>query len=88
MTRTANERDHEQLRAGLVFISGSCENTPVMRANLDAALQALGWSMAYQVETWPRPGVWAGYPSPTVLFRNRDLFGMPDPVPPFPEEPT
>jgi hypothetical protein len=26
-----------------------------------------------------------GYPTPTVLYKNRDLFGMPPPTPPFPE---
>jgi hypothetical protein len=73
----------------LVFITrGACVNTPPLKANLDAALQALRVPADYEVvdlDLVPQSDVRAGYPTPTLLYRNRDLFGMPEPVPPFPE---
>lgn len=27
----------------------------------------------------------SGYPTPTLLYEGRDLFGLPEPQPPFPE---
>ena len=53
--------------------------------NLDDALRRLGLGLDYEVvnlgtlsTTDPR----TGYPTPTVLYRDRDLFGMPVPSPP------
>jgi hypothetical protein len=59
-----------------------------LRANLNAALQELGLPAEYQVVDIDRlraSDVRSGYPTPTVLYRKHDLFGMPEPVPPFPE---
>jgi hypothetical protein len=72
----------------LVFLTREgCVNTRAMRANLDEALRALGQTINYEVidlgalpESDPR----AGYPTPTVLYENRDLFGMPEPPGPHP----
>ena len=72
----------------IVFLTrDGCANTPVMRANLDAALVALGTATDYTVldqgslsTNDPRNG----YPTPTILVNDRDLFGMPEPSPPFP----
>jgi hypothetical protein len=65
-----------------------CVNTPVTREHLNAALSALGWPIDYQVidsamiaRTDPR----SGYPTPTVLYRGRELFGMAEPTPPYPD---
>ena len=77
------------MRDELVFVTrDGCVNTPDMFNNLDDALRALGLPLDYQVvnlgklpPTDPR----IGYPTPTVLYRDRDLFGMPQPVPPYPE---
>lgn len=73
----------------LTFLTrGDCPNTPAMRANLDAALTALGLSLDYAVidlDTLPKTDARTGYPTPTALYQGRDLFGMPEPTPPFPE---
>ena len=77
------------MRDDLVFVTREgCVNTPDMLLNLDDALRALHLPLDYQVvdlktlrPTDPR----VGYPTPTVLYRNHDLFGMPEPVPPFPD---
>ena len=65
-----------------------CIQTDQMRTSLDAALAKIGKRMPYDVVDLaalsaddPR----RGYPTPTILVRNRDLFGMPTPAPPFPE---
>ena len=76
------------MKNDLVFVTrDGCVNTPDMLTNVDDALRALGLPLDYQIvdlgklaPTDPR----SGYPTPTVLYRNRDLFGMPEPVPPYP----
>ena len=73
----------------LVFLTrDGCVQTEQMRERLDAALAEAGWPPEYQVVTLaslapdnPR----RGYPTPTVLYEGRDLYGMPVPVPPYPE---
>jgi len=73
----------------LTFLTrDGCVNTPKMRANLDQALKALGWSTDYQaidIGTLPADDARTGYPTPTLLYKNRDLFGMAVPNPPYPE---
>ena len=72
---------------GFQFPPGSCVNTTTMRANLDDALRSLEQPSEYQVvdlDTLPDGDVRRGYPTPTVLVANRDLFGMAEPQPPFP----
>lgn len=72
----------------LVFLTrDGCVNTTTMRANLDEALRSLGLSTDYQVidlgtldDSDPR----GGYGPPTVLYKSRDLFGLPEPAPPHP----
>lgn len=75
----------------LVFLTrGVCVNTKVMRKRLDQALGALGVSTNYQfidLDTLPKDDVRVGYPTPTLLYRDADIFGMPKPTPPF-LEPT
>jgi hypothetical protein len=56
---------------------GECPNIPAMRANLDAALAALGLPLDYAVvdlDTLPSTDPRTGYPIPTVLYPERDLF--------------
>jgi hypothetical protein len=58
-----------------------------MRHNLDQALAALGTPTTYQVldlASLDDTDVRRGYPTPTVLYAGRDLFGMPEPTPPLP----
>jgi hypothetical protein len=74
---------------GLVLLtSEGCVNTTTMRAHLDDALRSLGQSADYQVldlATLPDADARRGYPTPTLLHVNRDVFGLPEPQPPFPE---
>jgi hypothetical protein len=75
----------------LTFLTrDGCVNTPRMRANLEKALKALSWTTDYQIidiGTLPATDVRTGYPTPTLLYKNRDLFGLPIPKPPY-NEPT
>ena len=67
---------------------GGCSTTATMRTRLDGALRTMGLPSTYQVidlETLPDSDARRGYPTPTVLYASRDLFGMPEPAPPFPE---
>ena len=67
----------------LVFLTRDvCVNTATMRTNLDAALKALNLPADYQVldiDTVPATDPRGGYPTPTMLYANRDIFGMPEP---------
>lgn len=65
-----------------------CMMTGTMRANLDAAIRTLGKPITYDVidlGTLPRTDLRVGYPTPTLLAKGRDVFGLPEPTPPFPE---
>ena len=65
-----------------------CVNTPDMLNNVDDALRALALAFDYKVVnlgTLPKDDRRTGYPTPTLLYRDRDLFDMPTPVPPYPE---
>ena len=73
----------------LAFLTrGGCSTTAMMRTHLDGALRTMGLPSTYQVidlETLPESDARRGYPTPTLLYANRDLFGMPEPAPPYPE---
>ena len=73
----------------LVFLTrDGCVNTPDMLNNVDDALRALDLALDYPVidlATLPANDPRLGYPTPTVLVHNHDLYGMPEPTPPFPE---
>jgi hypothetical protein len=75
--------------ASLVFLTrDGCANSPKMLANLAAAIRALPRPVDYQViDQWTlaRSDVRAAYPTPTLLYGNRDLFGLAEPKPPYPE---
>jgi hypothetical protein len=77
------------MKNDLVFVTrDGCEHTPDMLINVNDALRALGLPLDYQIVnlgTLPQTDPRSGYPTPTVLYHNRDLFGMPEPTPPFPE---
>ena len=73
----------------LVFLTrDGCVNTTTMRARLDTALSSLGLPTDYQfidAGALPTMDARAGYGTPTVLYRGRDLFGLAEPpVPPPP----
>jgi hypothetical protein len=71
----------------LVFLTRrGCANTARMRTNLDEALASLEVPADYQfidLATLAAGDARIGYPTPTVLYRDRDLFGLPVPAPPF-----
>jgi hypothetical protein len=73
--------------ANLVFLTREgCADTIRMRASLDDALRAMNLSTDYQVvdlDTLAATDVRSGYPTPTLLYRDRDLFGLAVPLPPF-----
>jgi hypothetical protein len=63
-----------------------CRNTAEMQANLDAALEVLGWPVEYHrvdIDTLPRSDPRTGYPTPSLLHEGHDVFGLPVPTPPF-----
>jgi hypothetical protein len=79
----------EPSTTGLVFLTrGGCVNTTVMRGNLDEALKALRVAAGYEVvdqDTLSETDVRRGYPTPTLLYADRDVFGMSVPKPPLPD---
>src|SRR5216684_3266584 len=78
---TASIARPRSMRADLTFITrDECVNSPDMFNNLDDALRGLGLALDYQVVNLGKlrkTDLRTGYPTPTVLYRNRDLFGMP-----------
>ena len=73
----------------LVFLTREgCAATARMRTNVDEALKSLGTTAQYQVvdlDTLAASDVRRGYPTPTLLYGNRDVFGLPEPKPPLPD---
>lgn len=73
----------------LAFLTrDGCANTADMLVNLDDALIELGWRRNYQtidLGKLPKTDVRTGYPTPTVLWKGRDIFGLAAPTPPYPE---
>ena len=65
-----------------------CVNTPKMRQHLSAARQAMPGTKLVVKELNQadlEPGdARGGYPTPTVLMDGEDLFGLPQPTPPYP----
>jgi hypothetical protein len=64
-----------------------CVNTPTLRTRLNEALSRLGPPNDYvllDADTLEESDVRRGYGTPTLLYDNRDLFGMPEPTPPVP----
>jgi hypothetical protein len=71
----------------LVFLTREgCVNTPDMVNNLEDALKVLKWRNDYQfidIGKLSKTDVRTGYPTPTLLWKGKDIFGMPTPNPPF-----
>ena len=72
----------------IVFLTrDGCVNTRTMRTRLDEALERLNITTDYPVidaDALPEADRRGGYGTPTVLYDNRDLFGMPEPSAPNP----
>jgi hypothetical protein len=77
--------------ADMVFLTrGGCVNTDQMRSSLDAALKSLKLPTNYSVvdiDKLPASDRRRGYGTPTILYRNRDLFGLAEP-PASPDAPS
>ena len=89
--KSPESRTNEATHAGpvksvkeLVFLTREgCVNTTTMRANLDQALEAVGLPADYQfiaTNTLADNDARSGYPTPTLLYNNRDVFGMAEPA--------
>ena len=85
----ASAAEPKSMKKDLVFLTrDGCVNTPDVANNLDAALRAMKLPLDYQsldIGTLPKMDPRTGYPTPTVLWKGTDIFGMPVPVAPFPE---
>jgi hypothetical protein len=82
-TSQATSSAEEQSVKGLVFLTREgCANSCIMRANLGEALKALGLASDYQFidsDLLADSDVRRGYPTPTLLYSNRDVFEMAEP---------
>jgi hypothetical protein len=71
----------------LTFLTrDGCVNTPDMVNNLDDALKTLGWPNDYEflnIGKLRKNDVRTGYPTPTTLWKGKDIFGMLVPKPPY-----
>lgn len=59
-----------------------CPNTPMLRANLSAALASLGGGWTFteiDQERLDQADARRGYPTPTILINGHDLYGLPAP---------
>jgi hypothetical protein len=62
-----------------------CPNTPALRNNLKAALAAIGAGWTFtdtNQEQLAESDIRRGYPTPTILVNDRDLYGLPVPTAP------
>ena len=62
-----------------------CPNTPALRDNLKAALAAVGAGWTFtdtNQEQLAESDIRRGYPTPTILVNDRDLYGLPVPTAP------
>ena len=71
----------------LTFLTrDGCVNTPDMVNNLDDALTALKLPKDYQfldIGKLPKDDPRTGYPTLTILWKGKDIFGMSAPKPPY-----
>ncbi len=74
---------------GIVLLTRvGCVDTKTMHTNLEAAARTLSPPAAFTVidlDALPADDIRRGYPTPTLLFANRDVFGLAVPTPPLPQ---
>lgn len=64
-----------------------CANTAVMLPRVEAVLQAMNPPPELRLvnlDSLPENDVRRGYPTPTLLYADTDVFGLPEPQPPLP----
>ena len=75
--------------AGIVLLTrAGCVDTAIMRVNVETATRAMTPPAEFTVvdlDALPDDDLRRGYPTPTLLFANRDVFGLAHPKPPLPE---
>jgi hypothetical protein len=80
---------HVASMSELMFLTREgCANTATLRARLDDALRTMRLPSDYQVidvASLPNTDPRRAYPTPTLLYATRDVFGMPEPQPPYPD---
>jgi hypothetical protein len=71
----------------LTFLTrDGCANTPELLANLEVAARKFNPNVQYELvnqRILAKTDARTGYPTPTILYNHRDLFGMPVPTRPF-----
>ena len=81
-------------RGGRSFVNESlefvapldCPYAPPLMLNLNEALRVLDWPTDYQfidTDFLSATDPMRGYPSPTFLWKGTEIFGIPEPTPPF-----
>jgi hypothetical protein len=63
-----------------------CVYAPTLMVNLNDALRILDWRDDYRfidTDALPETDPRRGYPSPTLLWNGTEIFGAPEPTPPF-----
>ncbi len=86
-SQAAPRADQSAMKPVTFLTRDGCSNTATMRENLDEALRSLGLPAEYQVinlASLPGTDARGGYPTPTVLHADKDLFGMAEPTLPYP----
>ena len=84
---TQSVRGTVSLHGALAFVArNDCSCVLDVMLNLHDALSVLGLPCDYQfinMDTLPAMDARRGYPSPTLLWNGKDIFGQPAPTPPF-----
>ncbi|MCC6403543.1 MAG: hypothetical protein IT207_05990 [Fimbriimonadaceae bacterium] len=73
----------KQTKHLVLLTRDGCTGTVTMKANLDAAVKKLkGWDYEIvDLDKLPKGDPRKGYPTPTLLFAGKDLYGMAPPAP-------
>jgi hypothetical protein len=83
------DADYARNLGELTFLTRQgCSNSGTMRRHVDDALERLGLGHDYKtvdIGALPSADPRTGYPTPTLLYKGKDLFGLPSPTPPYPE---
>jgi hypothetical protein len=85
----SKDMDPKRSNVELQFLTREgCQNTARMLENLNAAIATGKVSATYtliQQDGLSRDDPRSGYPTPTILLDDRDIFGLSVPQQPFPE---
>jgi hypothetical protein len=75
------------MKTDLVFLTrDACVSSPEMTKNLDDAMREMERPLGYRsldIGTLAKTDPRTGYPTPTILWKGKDLFGMLVPKAPY-----